>query len=67
MPRGPNTKRFWILWTYAANYVERPIVVDADSAEEAIDQTCGFYSKDFQQKATIYVFDREPVFTRRPA
>lgn len=53
-------KSYWVMWTYIANY-SKPVRVEAKDAEDAIDKVCGYYSKDFQQKASIYVFDREPV------
>ncbi len=57
-------KSYWVMWTYIANY-SKPIHVRAETAEDAIDQACGFFSADFKKKASIYVFDREPVLTKK--
>lgn len=54
-------KTYWVMWTYIANYSERPIKVTAESPEHAIKLTTGYYSDDFKKKASVYVFDREPV------
>ena len=60
-----NMKTFYVIWTYLANYSEvRP--VQAGSSEEAADAATSFFSKDFQQKGTVYVFDHPPVFTKKP-
>jgi len=58
-------KKFWILWTYIANYSDRPFPVEAKDAEDAADKATGLFSPDFQKKATVYVFDREPVFVKK--
>jgi hypothetical protein len=58
--------KFWILWTYIANYSERPIPVEAKNAREAARLGTCYFSDDFQKKATVYVFDREPVFVKKP-
>jgi hypothetical protein len=59
-------KKFWVLWTYSANYSELK-EVDAFDPDHALNLTTGFFSKDFHKKATVYVFDRPPVFTKAPA
>lgn len=55
---------YWVMWTYIANY-SKPIRVEAKDADEAIKLTCGYFSDDFHKKASIYVFDREPVMTKK--
>jgi hypothetical protein len=61
-----KNKKYWVLWTYVANYSSL-VEVDAESGEDAADKVTGFFSKDFQQKASVYVFDREPSFVKRAA
>lgn len=61
-----KTKKYWALWTYVANY-SNLIEVDAESAEDAADKVTGLFSKDFQQKASVYVFDRAPAYQQRTA
>lgn len=55
---------FWIIWTYIANYSERPIKVLARTPEEAVDVILKMFSPDFDAKADIYVFDRPPCHRR---
>jgi len=57
--------RYWITWTYVANYSDRPIEVEAATPAEAITKACGFYSHDFASKATIYVWPCAPVLVQR--
>jgi hypothetical protein len=52
---------FYILWTYSANYSDRPIKIRAHNAQEAVKSFAKFYSKDFQDKATVYAFTEPPV------
>ena len=59
-------KKFWVLWTYSANY-SRVFELSASSPEEAAKAATCIYSDDFHKKATVYVFDRPPVFTKAPA
>ncbi len=59
-------RTYWILWTYIGNYSDKVIKVEAQDSEHALEAATGFYSDDFQKKATVYVFDREPVLTKIP-
>ena len=59
-------KKFWVLWTYVANY-SNLIEVDAESAEDAAKRVTGFFSKDFSQKGSVYVFDKAPAFQQGTA
>lgn len=60
-----DMKTFYVIWTYIGNYSEvKP--VQAESSEKAVEVATSFFSKDFQQKGTVYVFDRAPVFTKLP-
>ena len=54
-------KKFWIMWTYVANFSERPVRVSAKNPAEAIDIAFSSYSNDFQAKAKFFVFETEPV------
>jgi len=54
-------KTYWVLWTYIANYSRLMCVEEAKSPEEAIQRTTGYFGADFQQKATVYVFDHKPA------
>lgn len=54
-------KKFWVLWTYIANY-SRLLEVEAESAEDARKRATDMFSHDFHRKANIYVFDHAPVF-----
>ena len=51
-------KDFWILWTYVANYGKMKI--PARDAKHAAEQLCACFSKDFKEKGSIFVFDKEP-------
>lgn len=53
--------RFYVSWTYSANYSRRPTVVEAATAEDAARTLVSWYSKDFQERATIYVTSEEPA------
>lgn len=53
-------QKFYVSWTYSANYSKRPHVVDAATAEDAARTVAEWYSKDFQDRATIYVTSEEP-------
>lgn len=57
-------KKYWVLWTYIANYSSL-IEVDAESGEDAADKVTGLFSKDFRKKASVYVFDRPPTFMQK--
>ena len=56
---------FWLLWTYIANYSDKPFRVEAESPEDACRQLYGIYSDDFAAKATVYVFEHEPVLVKK--
>lgn len=58
-------RKYWVLWTYIGNYSDHPIEVTGTSPEDAIDSAVGFFSADFQAKATVYVFDHAPVMVRK--
>ncbi len=53
-------KTYWLLWTYIANYSDKPLRVQAKDPKEAADSLRRMYSDDFAKKATIYVLDVEP-------
>jgi hypothetical protein len=58
-------KTFYVIWTYIGNYSEvKP--VEAKTADDAADKATSFFSKDFQKKGTVYVFDHAPTFTKLP-
>lgn len=59
-------KKYWVLWTYVANY-SKLIEVEAESGQDAADKATGLFSKDFQKKGNVYVFDREPAFVKSAA
>lgn len=52
---------FYIMWTYQANYSERPMKIRAHNAKDAIKNFTSFYSDDFKNKATVYAFTEPPV------
>lgn len=52
---------FYILWTYKANYNERPVRIRARSAKEAVKDFAAFYSEDFKKHATVYAFTEAPI------
>ena len=54
------TKKFYVLWTYAANYSSL-MTVAAKDAEEARALTVGLYGPDFHKAACVYVFDTAPA------
>lgn len=58
--------KFWVLWTYVANY-SKLIEIEAASPAQAINNTTGFFSDDFRKKATVYCFDRAPMMTQSPS
>lgn len=55
--------KFFVLWTYIGNY-SKLIEVRADTPLEAINTVTWLYGKDFQEKASIYVFDKKPAFVK---
>ena len=55
-----NIKTYYVLWTYGSNY-SKLISIEATTAVDAADQATGHFSKSFQEKGTVYVFDRTPV------
>lgn len=58
-------RKFWVIWTYSANY-SGLLEVDAESASDAADKMTGLFSKDFQKKGVVYVFDHAPAFVKPP-
>ena len=52
---------FYILWTYSANYSEKPFKIRAYNAKEAITNFTKYYSDDFQKRATVYAFTEPPA------
>lgn len=54
-------KRYWILWTYIANYNSIPLTVDAESPELAAERVFDMFGDEFREKATVNVFDNSPV------
>lgn len=56
-------KKFWIMWTYFANY-GGPILVGAETPDEAVKFVSSAYSEDFKERADVYVFDSPPSFAR---
>lgn len=59
-------KKYWVLWTYIANF-SKLVEIEASSPTEAAEFVTGHFSKDFEAKATVYVFDHSPVYQRSPA
>lgn len=59
-------KKYYVIWTYIGNYSDVK-EVDAESASEAAQKVTWTFSADFQKKAHVYVFDREPAFHQGPA
>lgn len=53
-------RKYTVVWTYIANYAVRE--VEASSAKDAVDRVTGFYSDDFQRKASVYAFEGTPDF-----
>ncbi len=54
-------RKFWVLWTYSANY-SKLMEVEANSAEDAAKRMTWLYGDRFQSEANIYVFDKAPAF-----
>lgn len=52
---------YYVTWTYMANYSEKPIEVQAESAEAAAKCALGLYSDDFKAKAKVYVWSFPPL------
>jgi hypothetical protein len=50
---------YWIIWTYIANYGRMSF--KANSADDAVNMLYRHFSSDFENKATVYVFDKEPA------
>jgi hypothetical protein len=57
-------KSYWIMWTYIANHSTKPIKVQAATPEDAVQVALGFYSEDFHEKGSFFVFDSEPVLQK---
>lgn len=60
-----NPKIYHIIWTYLGNYSEKPMRVTGDTPEEAANKIFNFFSKDFKEKGTIYVFESAPTLVIR--
>lgn len=58
-------KDFWILWTYLGNHCNSPFKYHGEDPQEAVDVLNSYFSEDFKEKATIYVFDCPPILTVR--
>ncbi len=54
---------YWLIWTYIANYSEKPFRVTAANPEAAAEVLYGAFSNEFRAKAKVYVFESEPVLT----
>ena len=52
---------FYIIWTYHANYSDKPAKIRAHNAREAVKNYVKFYSPDFQKHAKVYAFTEPPV------
>lgn len=60
-------RKFWVLWTYIANYSERPIEVTAKDEDEARKMATGFYEGNpkWNEHSTVYVFNSPPVIYKK--
>lgn len=56
-------KTYWIIWTYIANFGR--MTVQAKSEDEAVNRLYDCFSPDFENRATVYVFDKEPSLVLR--
>lgn len=56
-------KTYYVLWTYIANF-STLMPVKANTAEEALAETCGYVHDDFKQKATVVVFEHPPALVQ---
>lgn len=61
----PKLKPFYVLWTYQANFSKLK-TVNAKDAIDAAEMVTGLFSKDFQEKGNVYVFDKPPALMRGP-
>lgn len=52
---------YYILWTYEANYADKPIRISANNPDEAVKNFATFFSSDFQKKAKVYCFSESPI------
>jgi hypothetical protein len=59
-------KKYYILWTYVANFSSKITEIFAESPEGAAIQFSKIFSDDFNRKGTVYVFDTPPVFVKNP-
>ena len=57
-------KLYYVSWTYRDVLCYRPTTVQANSPQEAIDKACALYSDDFQEIATISVYEAPPCFVQ---
>jgi hypothetical protein len=55
-------KKFYVLWTYMANFSSL-MEIDAKDAEEARKITVGYFGPEFHKVACVYVFDTAPVMS----
>ncbi len=56
MPKTQKT--YLVLWTYIANFNEKPWRFQANSPEEAIEKLFRVYNgQDFREKARVYVME----------
>jgi hypothetical protein len=49
------------MWTFVSNF-SKLVKVRASSSEQAIDFAIFYNSKEFFEKANVFVFDKAPVF-----
>jgi len=60
--------KFRVLWTYMANYADRPFRIECERTEGAIVKACRealcIFSKDFFEKATLHCFAENGDYTR---
>ena len=52
---------YYILWTYHANYSDKPTKIRAYNAKDAVKNYVKFYSEDFKKHAKVYAFTEPPV------
>lgn len=58
-------RKYWVFWTYCANYSVAHCQLDASSPEECIAIVKATYGEHFIAKATVYVYEMPPCFVSR--
>ncbi len=55
-------KTYYVMWSYFANFSEKPMEVQASSPDEAAREVVRYFSVDFKEKGRVLVFEQPPSY-----